>query len=255
MRRLSSPNARPHLAIEPLEDRTQPAGGLDPAFGTGGLVLNTMGTSYDWARDLVVQPNGMSVVVGTVSAGEYSALYAARFNADGSADTAFGTAGVSQVTAGLYTQAEGVALQGDKVIVAGTSFAPETFGNYVLVRFNPDGSPDPMFGTNGRVVIDLGGHDVAHAVAVDALDRIIVTGESWAPRSVQSSPRPASSRTASSTRTSVSAGLSVHVRPEGSDAGMAVAVQSRRRSWSPAWPSSRTKSARSRPWSVHQPAS
>ena len=49
--------------------------------------------------------------------------------------------------------------------------------NFVLVRYNPNGSVDSSFGANGRVMTDFDGDaDVARAVAIQADGRIVVAG-------------------------------------------------------------------------------
>jgi uncharacterized delta-60 repeat protein len=72
----------------------------------------------------------------------------------------------------------GVALQnlpsipgGGRIVAVGTSV-----GDFVVARYNPDGSLDKTFGTNGTRRIDIGGTDQATAVAVDSSGRIIVVG-------------------------------------------------------------------------------
>ena len=69
---------------------------LDRSFGDGGYVETPVG---DWADAdaIAVQPDGKIVVAGTRSpqAGEdvQSEFVLARYNADGSVDTSFGTDG------------------------------------------------------------------------------------------------------------------------------------------------------------------
>ena len=64
--KVSTPRPRGRLHLEPLEDRSVPSAGmLDPTFGTGGLVRTDLGTTYDRAFDMVIQPtDGKIVTVG-----------------------------------------------------------------------------------------------------------------------------------------------------------------------------------------------
>ena len=64
-------------------------GTLDPTFGTGGVVLTDIASSFDFAHAVAIQPNGKIVVAG--NAGSDFAL--ARYNADGSLDSSFGSGG------------------------------------------------------------------------------------------------------------------------------------------------------------------
>src|SRR5262249_60867788 len=80
----------------------------------------------------------------------------ARYAADGSLDTSFGQGGT---IVGDLGSGGGVAVQPDgKIIAAGNglgSGALVTF-DFVLERYNADGSRDATFGEHGRGATDLG---------------------------------------------------------------------------------------------------
>jgi uncharacterized delta-60 repeat protein len=74
---------------------------------------------------------------------------------------------------------EGVAIQSDgKIVVAGhTSKPPSNFDDFVVARFNADGSADTSFGTGGMVITDFAGStDSAHALAIQPDGKIVVAG-------------------------------------------------------------------------------
>src|SRR5437660_697142 len=112
----------PHLEV--LEDRCLLSGGsLDPTFGGGGVVTTLIGTG-GLAYAVAVQPDGKIVVAGEAapSAGSFAYHFAlARYNANGTLDTTFGSGG--KVVSALGTgesDVRGVALQADgKIVVAG----------------------------------------------------------------------------------------------------------------------------------------
>src|SRR5436190_6276261 len=86
------------LAVERLEDRLTPStgGSLDPTFGSGGHVLSSFSNHYDAADAVTVQADGKIVVAGiTVTSGSRTGddFLVARYNADGSLDTSFGSGG------------------------------------------------------------------------------------------------------------------------------------------------------------------
>jgi uncharacterized delta-60 repeat protein len=86
----------PHvrLGVEALEDRWVPsnAGVLDPTFGNNGVVSTDVpGSRSDYARDLVVNLPGGKILVAGSSYGGTGDLVLARYNADGSPDTTFGS--------------------------------------------------------------------------------------------------------------------------------------------------------------------
>ncbi|MER7463030.1 calcium-binding protein [Streptomyces sp. NPDC097981] len=142
--------------------RFDPDGSPDPSFGTAGRVTTAFAAGGGRVHDLALQDDGRIVAAG--DAGYTSPQYAsdfalARYNTDGSLDTGFGTGG--QVTASFTPgedAAQGVAVQPDGRIVA-TGYANLDFA---LVRYTANGTPDPAFGTGGRVTTSSGrAYDVA----------------------------------------------------------------------------------------------
>jgi uncharacterized delta-60 repeat protein len=71
-----------------------------------------------------------------------------------------------------------VAIQTDGTIVAvGGQYNPfPLVDDFALARYNPDGSPDPTFGTGGKLTTDFGGVDQGNGVAIQADGRIIAVG-------------------------------------------------------------------------------
>ncbi|PYO24161.1 MAG: hypothetical protein DMD88_01675, partial [Candidatus Rokuibacteriota bacterium] len=47
---------------------------------------------------------------------------------------------------------------------------------FALARYNPDGTLDPAFGSEGRVLTNFGGRDGARALALQANGKIVVAG-------------------------------------------------------------------------------
>ena len=79
---------------------------------------------------------------------------------------------------GQGAQAEAILLQPDgKIVVAGYITA-DLDEDFALARFNPDGSLDPTFSSDGRVQIDFGTRgDRAFAVALDpSSGKIVAAG-------------------------------------------------------------------------------
>jgi uncharacterized delta-60 repeat protein len=98
----------------------------------------------------------------------------------GALDPGFGAGGlVTTDFAGSLDAANAVAVQADgKIVAAGFAFTGGTNFDFALARYNPDGSPDAGFGTNGRVTTDFfGSTDVARAIALQPDGKIVVAGE------------------------------------------------------------------------------
>lgn len=119
------------------------AGDLDPSFGTNGKTITDFNGADDRAKDVFVQADQKIVVAG--SSNDNFAL--ARYNSDGSLDTSFGingktTTNFDSVITTTIQQSDG------KFVVAGTNSG---FNLFLVARYNPDGSIDTSFGTNGKV--------------------------------------------------------------------------------------------------------
>ena len=153
-----------------------PSGSLDASFGTGGKV-NTAPFGGSEAK-LLRQPDGKLVIVG----GSFVDFVMARFNADGTPDTTFGSAGrvTTDIVGGSNGErARAVAIQPDgKLVVAGES-SPDFTTNYVtLVRYNTDGTLDGAFGSGGKVFNGpVAGR--AWSVAMQADGKIVVAGDQY----------------------------------------------------------------------------
>ena len=130
-------------------------GDPDPTFSGDGKLTDWAGA----ARGVALQPDGKIVVVGSDASS--SAFAVARYNPDGSPDTAFG-GGDGNVTTDIgfsYEGANAVALQSDgKIVAVGTTWDGGTvggsqWGHFSLVRYNPDGSLDLSFGGGDGIVV------------------------------------------------------------------------------------------------------
>src|SRR5581483_2431705 len=99
----------------------------------------------------------------------------------GDFDPAFNGSGSAVYHLGASSAAYAVVVQDDgRILVAGTTTGDDQVFRFVLARYLPDGTPDPVFGDRGGYTVsDVGGGDaVGRAVAVLPDGRIIVAGES-----------------------------------------------------------------------------
>ncbi len=97
-------------------------GVLDTTFGNVGKVITPMGTGNDYARSVVLQPNGYFLLAGYCDGVADVDFCAVRYDNRGAPDPTFGAAG--KVITAIGTSIDNgwaVALQQDgKVLVAGT---------------------------------------------------------------------------------------------------------------------------------------
>jgi uncharacterized delta-60 repeat protein len=158
-------------------------GDLDPAFGTGGVVMTDFNTSTDLANAVALQPDGKLVVAGTTYVNnDFSDedFAIARYNPDGSLDASFGNNGkVTTDFPGLAAVISAVVVQPDgKIVVAGGAYPLFTFaGDFKVARYNPNGSLDTSFGAGGIVTtIFPGDGSFAFALALQSDGKIIAAG-------------------------------------------------------------------------------
>ncbi len=138
--------------------RYNPDGTLDNSFGINGMVLRSFQVSFEsFSYGLAILPDGKILVSGfAASANDGLAVF--RFNSDGSRDTSFGVNGVAgtRQVGGLLNYSRTLVVQPDgKSIVIGNLYDSDdtTPAGMGMERFNPDGSLDVSFGTNGTLVI------------------------------------------------------------------------------------------------------
>src|ERR1051326_2236512 len=98
----------------------------------------------------------------------------------GNLDQSFGTGGIVRTDfAGNIDQANAVAIQPNgQIIAAGSSFSSsKTVEDFIVARYNANGSLDKRFGKNGKITTDFFRNvDVINAVAIQPDGRIIVAG-------------------------------------------------------------------------------
>lgn len=149
-------------------------GSADITFDGDGKASADFGSTNDLAHAVAIQADGRIVVAGVSG----SSFALARFNQDGSLDTTFDADGklvTNFGSASANAYAIDIALDG-KIVVAGDTRAGSNT-DFAVARYNFDGSLDPTFDGDGRLVSDLGSNsDGARAIAVQADGKIVVGG-------------------------------------------------------------------------------
>ncbi len=159
-------------------------GNLDPSFDSDGKVTTNFANGSDIGTGFAIQEDGKMVVAGYAPTGSTGYDFAvARYNADGTLDTTFGTGGkvTTAVSPGTNDdQAWAVAVRPDgKIVVAGYTFAGTTTGyDFAVVRYNPNGTLDSTFSGDGMVITSVGtstSQDQAYDVALQG-NNVVVAG-------------------------------------------------------------------------------
>ena len=161
-------------------------GRLDLSLNGTGMVTTPIGSGDDEAYGLALQPDAKAILAGrSCNLSVTRCVFAlARYNADGTLDTAFNPTGAP---AGTVTTAVGstvgiaasVALQPDGKILAAGYYNNGLNYDYALVRYTANGVRDLGFGSGGTVTTDIAnGGDYANAVMLQPDGKIVAAGES-----------------------------------------------------------------------------
>ena len=155
-------------------------GSLDTTFDGDGKVTtftqdttpaDGFGDTNAIAHAVAVQSDGKIVVAGSSDA-DFALI---RYNTDGTVDTTFSGDGIVVTAVGGGVDAiRAMALQPDgKIVVAG-----ESSGDFVVARYNTDGTLDASFGGGGIVVTAMAGSNTLHALAIQPDGKVVVAGVS-----------------------------------------------------------------------------
>lgn len=158
----------------------------DSSYGNNSVAKSNYGTLRGSTRFYctAIQSNGKIVTAGYTFNGSVTDFAIARYNIDGSLDATFNKNGKQTINFGIYKSASpsSVAIQADgKIVISGTTGDNfDTHERFALARLNSDGSPDAMFGDNGKKVTDLEGHQIAesNSAAIQADGKIVLAGRS-----------------------------------------------------------------------------
>jgi uncharacterized delta-60 repeat protein len=155
------------------------SGSLDTTFGSGGIVTTAMG-SEPYISNLLVQPNGQIVAVGTLGAlgGNWKL---ARYNLNGSLDSTFGSGGIvtTNITGADWTDNAALQTNG-QIVVVGWSDNPLI--HFDIGVYNTNGSLDTSFGSGGIVTqpwSDTDGIDAGGGVIVQPDGKIVTASSTY----------------------------------------------------------------------------
>lgn len=148
---------------------------IDSTFGVNGIVITDFITSDDSLTSLILQSDGKILAAGKTNLSSKD-IAIARYNPDGTLDISFDGDGLIVTDFGYDEAANSIALQADgKIIVAGYLSDGVTI-DFLVARFNTDGSIDLTFSVDGFTQTDFGQNDFANAVAIQSDGKIVVAG-------------------------------------------------------------------------------
>jgi uncharacterized delta-60 repeat protein len=161
-------------------------GSPDLSFGSGGQVSTDFFHFNASAFCVALQSDGKILAGGFATEPGFGSWFAiTRYNTDGSLDTGFGVGGkslnnFSDLRAfGIAVQeVDHIAIQSDgKILAVGDALGFPNLYDFVIARYNLDGSLDTSFGSGGKVLTDFaGGGDFATQVVIQPDGKIVVGG-------------------------------------------------------------------------------
>ena len=154
--------------------RVTSTGTVDAAYGTGGIAT-LQGTDYLIPGEIDVGADGAILIGGTIGPFNNAVPFVGRINAAGQPAATFGTGGVVVLP---FLNGEGyvtsvAAAANGKALVAGVRDDSNSRTTPFIARFNVDGSPDPAFGSSGRIIPAEGEID---SILVESDGKVVAAG-------------------------------------------------------------------------------
>jgi uncharacterized delta-60 repeat protein len=123
--------------------RYESNGKLDDSFGQQGKVTIVFNGINSQANSLLLTADNKILIgggIGGAAEGTSTDFALIRLLSDGTLDSSFGDSGETITDFGLYETGAHIAFQGNKIILAGTSYTSEPYNqiNYALARFYND---------------------------------------------------------------------------------------------------------------------
>jgi len=95
-------------------------------------------------------------------------------------DNTFGTGGKVTTLVGSSCHAYATAIQPDgKILVAGNFLGSIGHAQFLVIRYNSNGTLDNTFASNGIAAVDFGVDAVAYGIAIQSDGKIVVVGSEW----------------------------------------------------------------------------
>lgn len=155
-------------------------GMLDNSFDADGIKITPIGSSTEYISKILLQPDGKIIAVGSsLQTNDYD-FAIVRYNSDGTYDNTFNSNGfvLTFILGNFNEYANSACLQSDgKILIAGMS--NNSFSDFIVVRYNNDGTVDSNFGGNGIAITDFGtaaDYGQAADITLQSDNKIIVGG-------------------------------------------------------------------------------
>ena len=163
--------------------RLLPNGSLDHSFGGGdGRVLTDVdGNAYcsygqcAYASSLAVS-HGHIVLAGNAANKQRAYAVVTRYRANGKLDRGFGGGGIVRAYRFLGLNAEQMVVQKNGRIVFAGQYEGRAGIQIAVLRFLPNGKPDPSFGNSGFFARPIGYESVAFTALLQRDGKVVIGG-------------------------------------------------------------------------------
>ncbi|MEH6763366.1 MAG: T9SS type A sorting domain-containing protein [Aequorivita antarctica] len=162
--------------------RFLPDGSLDMTFATNGIFTYSLNAEAN-VFDVLIKEDGKILMVGSTTDYNDYRILLIQLNENGSLDGTFGVGGVvvqkvSPITAGFFEDfGTSVAMQDNKILVAGSLKTLDYNNAPMVVRFNENGELDTTFGDAGVVTIPvIESENVFDSLVVQDDGKIVASG-------------------------------------------------------------------------------
>jgi uncharacterized delta-60 repeat protein len=150
----------------------------DTSYGTNGTVLHAVAGRRIEIFSMSLQPDGKTIIAGKLDSlgSGPSNIFMGRFTVDGVLDSTFGSAGtvITDISGNNDEAAIDSLIQPDgKILLGGTAYDVSAL---IVLRYQPDGSPDPSFGTAGLVSTYFPPSCFGGSLALFPDGRIVIAG-------------------------------------------------------------------------------
>jgi uncharacterized delta-60 repeat protein len=150
-------------------------GSLDITFDSDGKVVTSTTIGQDWATCLDIQSDGKIILAGNSNiSGNVNVL--TRYNTNGSLDLSFDSDGI--VLSSNLCAINDVKVQSNGKIIAVGTYPVGANMDFVVVKYNANGTLDSTFDADGVVTTDLGfgKDDMAYSTSIQNDGKIVVVG-------------------------------------------------------------------------------
>lgn len=151
---------------------------FDAGFGKNGIASPEIKSIVNGAWSLSLQKDNRIILSGWAYTDEESPsdISIVRLFEDGEIDSSFNPDGLFSIGSSTWEDAYASAIQEDgKILIAGRYYNGRSW-DFLIIRFNEDGSIDSSFGQKGYIAKDFGKDDRVFDMAIQSDGKILVCG-------------------------------------------------------------------------------